>query len=71
MKNIIISALASWIFWHELCEIHPVWILPIIFAIVLGWITSVEYEVNEYQKCKRRGRNLARKIGKIGKDMVD
>ena len=71
MKNVMISALATWIFWQELCEIHPVWVLPIVFAIILGWIQCVEYEIREYQRSKRRGRSLARKIGKIGREMVD
>lgn len=71
MKNIIISILATWVFWNDLCVIHPVWMLPIIFAIILAWIHCVEYEVEEYQKSKRRGRNLARKIGRIGKEVND
>lgn len=69
MKNAIISVLATWLFWNELCEIHPVWALPIIFSIILAWITSVEYEVKEYHKSRQRGRSLARKIGKIGKEV--
>lgn len=71
MKNIIISLLATWIFWKDICVIHPVWVLPIIFAIILAWIHCVEYEVREYQNSKRRGKYLARKIGKIGKELID
>lgn len=70
MKNIIISALATWVFWSDICEIHPVWVLPIIFALILAWITSVEYEVREHRKSKRRGQSLARKIGRIGKEVI-
>ena len=69
MKNVIISVLATWLFWNELCEIHPVWVLPIVFSIILAWIHCVEYEVKEYQKSRQRGRSLARKIGKIGKEV--
>lgn len=70
MKNILISALATWIFWKEICVIQPIWILPVVFFVILAWIRCIEDEIREYQRRKRRGQSLARKIRRIGREVI-
>ena len=68
MKNIIISMLATWIFWKEICVVQPIWGLPLIFFVVLVWISCIEEEVMERKKNKQYEKDFANMINRIRKD---
>ena len=66
MKNIIISILATIIFYTQFCVIKMWYVMPVFTLCVWACITETECLIEDYQKTVRRGRRLQRKIQKLG-----
>lgn len=63
MKNAVISALATYIFYTDFCEVKLVWTIPIVFGLILFVLVWIEEDlVNEYKRSTERGKKLKRNI---------
>lgn len=63
MKNAVISALLTYIFYTDCCEVKLVWTIPIIFCLILFILVWIEEDlVKDYLRHKRRGQRLIRRM---------
>lgn len=67
MKNMIIAAMAAYIF-YGFCEIRQPLIPVAVFLMIWWFIDAVEAEVNEFKQSVRRGERLNRRINYIRKE---
>jgi len=67
MKNMIIAAMAAYIF-YGFCEIRQPLIPVAVFLIFWFLIGAVEAEVNDFRESVRRGERLNRRINYIRKE---
>lgn len=65
MKNGIISALATYVFYTDFCEVKILWIIPVAYLLFWFLLISVDDAIFEYRASRRRGEKLARRIRKI------
>lgn len=69
MKNMIIAALMTYIFWTDICVIHPLPVLPMIFGAFWLMIAGIDDLMDDYRQTIRRGQRLQRRIGKMEKEV--
>ena len=63
MKNAVISALLTYIFYTDFCEVKLVWTIPIIFCLILFILVWIEEDfVKDYLRHKQRGQRLIRRM---------
>ena len=63
MKNAVISALLTYIFYTDFAEVKIPWLIPIIFGLVWLILEGIEEDlINDYLKRLRRGRRALRGI---------
>lgn len=62
MKNAIIAALTTYIFYTDFCVIKLWYLIPLMFLVFWGLIASVDELINDYQKQVRRGQRLQNKL---------
>ena len=69
MKNIIISILATIIFYTQFCVIKMWYVMPV-FALCV-WLTIAEIDcvIEDYKETVRRGQKLQRKIKRLGGEL--
>lgn len=61
MKNMIISALCTYIF-YGFCEVKLWYVIPFIFLVFWMIIAGVDELIKDYREQVRRGRKLQRAI---------
>ena len=66
MKNIIISILATIIFYTQFCVIKMWYVMPVFALCVWVAISEIDCVIEDYQKTIRQGRKLQRKIKRLG-----
>jgi len=66
MKNIIISILATIIFYTQFCEIKMWYVMPVFTLCVYIAIAEIECVIEDYQETLHRGQKLQRKIKRLG-----
>ena len=66
MKNIIISILATIIFYTQFCVIKMWYVMPVFALCVWIAISEIDCVIEDYQKTIRQGRKLQRKIKRLG-----
>jgi len=66
MKNIIISILATIIFYTQFCEIKMWYVMPVFALCVWLIISEIECVIEDYQDTMQRGKRLQRKIQRLG-----
>ena len=64
MKNGLIAALATYIYYTDLCVIKAWYLMPFIFLLIWGLMSEAEDLIREYRESVRRGQKLQRKIKK-------
>lgn len=69
MKNMIIAALMTYIFWTDICVIHPLPVLPMIFATFWLMIAGIDDLMDDYRQTIRRGQRLQRRIRKMEREV--
>lgn len=69
MKNILIAALTTYIFWADICVIRPLPVLPLMFVTFLMLIVGIDDLIDDYRKTIRRGQRLQRRIRKMEKEV--
>ena len=62
MKNLIISILATIIFYTQFCEIKMQLLMPVIVLILFAFIEETESVFKEYRRKITRAKRLQRKI---------
>ena len=62
MKNAIIAALITYVFYTVFCVIKLWYLIPLMFLVFWGMIASVDELINDYQKQVRRGQRLQHKL---------
>lgn len=62
MKNAIIAALITYVFYTDFCVIKLWYLIPLMFLVFWGLIASVDELINDYQKQVRRGQRLQNKL---------
>lgn len=63
MKNAVISALLTYIFYTDIAEVKILWLAPIIFGLVWLMLEWIEEDlINDYLRRLRRGRRALRGI---------
>ena len=62
MKNLIISILATIIFYTQFCEIKMPILMPVVTLILFALIVETESVFKEYRRKITRARRLQRKI---------
>ena len=62
MKNAIIAALITYVFYTDFCVIKLWYLIPLMFLVFWGLIASVDELVKDYQKQVRRGQRLQNKL---------
>lgn len=65
MKNAIISALATFIFYADLCEVKIPWTIPVMYLLFWFALISIDDAICEHRATRRRCEKLARQIKKI------
>lgn len=68
MKNAIIAAMATYIFWTDCCVIRPIAALPIIFLVFWLLIAEIDEQIRDYKRAKRKGERLARVIRRMERE---
>lgn len=69
MKNILIAALITYIFWTDVAVIHPLPVLPLMFVVFWLLIAGIDDLIDDYRKTIRRGQRLQRRIRKMEKEV--
>ena len=64
MKNIIIAAFTTYVFWTDFAEIHPLPVLPLIFVTFWLIIAGIDDLITV-----RKGQRLQRKIKRLEKEV--
>ena len=62
MKNAIIAALITYVFYTDFCVIKLWYLIPLMFLVFWGLIASFDELINDYQKQVRRGQRLQNKL---------
>ena len=62
MKNAIIAALITYVFYTDFCVIKLWYLIPLMFLVFWGLIASVDELINDYKKQVRRGQRLQNKL---------
>ena len=70
MKNMIIAALMTYIFWTDICVIHPLPVLPMIFGVIWMLLAAMEDLVKDFRKAVARGNKLNYRIDEIKRKEV-
>lgn len=65
MKNILIALLLTYIFWSDVCVVHPLPVLPLIFGLFWAVIAGVEDLFIDYFKTVKRGKKLAGRVKRL------
>ena len=65
MKNMIIAALMTYIFWTDICVIHPLPVLPILFLTIWVLLASIDDMVADFKRSMIRGNRLNMRITRI------
>lgn len=69
MKNIIIAALTTYVFWTDFAEIHPLPILPLLFVTFWFIIAGIDELIVDYKHTIRKGQRLQRKIKRMEREV--
>lgn len=69
MKNIIIAAFTTYVFWTDFAEIHPLPVLPLIFVTFWLIIAGIDDLITDYMNTVRKGQRLQRKIRRLEKEV--
>lgn len=69
MKNILIATLMTYIFWADICVIHPLPVLPLMFVAIWLMIAGIDDLIDDYRKTIRRGQRLQRRIRKMEREV--
>ena len=69
MKNILIAILMTYIFWADICVIHPLPVLPLMFVAIWLVIAGIDDLIDDYRKTIRRGQRLQRRIRKMEREV--
>lgn len=62
MKNAIIAALITYVFYTDFCVIKLWYLIPLMFLVFWGLIASVDELIKDYQKQVLRGQRLQNKL---------
>jgi hypothetical protein len=65
MKNMIIAALMTYIFWTDICVIHPLPVLPMIFGVIWMLLASIDDMMADFKRSMMRGNRLNMRINRI------
>lgn len=65
MKNMIIAALMTYIFWTDICVIHPLPALPVLFLTIWVLLASIDDMVADFKRSMMRGNRLNMRINRI------
>ena len=69
MKNIIIAALTTYVFWTDFAVIHPVVALPMLFVTIWFIIAGIDDLISDYKNRIRKGQRLQRKIKRMEREV--
>lgn len=65
MKNLIISLLATYIFWTDFCVLHPLPVLPVLFLLFWMILAGIDDLIEDFMKSLKRGRKLSNHIKRM------
>lgn len=69
MKNILLALLITYIFWTDICVIHPLPVLPLMFFAFWLIITEIDDLIDDYIKTVRRGQRLQHRIQRMEREV--
>ena len=69
MKNIIIAAFATYVFWTDFAVIHPVVAFPMLFVTIWFIIAGIDDLISDYKNRIRKGQRLQRKIKRMEREV--
>lgn len=64
MKNILISILATYVFYTDLCVVNRPIVVPFIFIVFWFTIAGIDELVRDFQHQVKRGQRLQAKLRK-------
>lgn len=67
MKNLIISVLATFIFYTQFCEVKLPYVMPMLALMIWGLLTEVDCYIEDYKRSVKRGEHLQRRIKRAGR----
>lgn len=65
MKNAIIAALATVIFYINICEVHIPATIPVIFGLIWFVLAGIDEAIANHRASKRNGQRLVRQLKSI------
>lgn len=65
MKNFMLAILITYIFWADICVIHPLPVLPILFLTIWVLLASIDDMVADFKRSMMRGNRLNMRINRI------
>jgi len=65
MKNLIISLLATYIFYTQFCVIEMPYLMPIVVLMIWGFLAEIDCYIEDFKTTRKRGEKLQRKIRRL------
>lgn len=73
MKNAIIAAMTTYIFWTDICVVHsaPAVVVPLIWLTFWLCIWAADEEIKDWKRRLRGGKRLQRSIRRMVREATD